>query len=312
MSLTNYPNGLTSFGTVLPGLNGVGNVYYVWQSSKTAIMSDMVSKYGGNVYPDGSAILYQDAGDGLAIQAAINACKGGRNDYVLVGTGNYNLTVPLTMAGKSSVHLIGINGSGLEIGTVGAAALTQTGAYENVIMEAYGELTGFQIINKAGYSAVTMADGKWRANIHNNYFHMTQGTACSIISAVGSGMSYGTIANNRFETWVAGAITSAISCAGATAVTINDNWINNYTGTMDVAINVGAGVQAMIIDNIVSDCGGAGVITAGIDVGTGAKSTVIGNRFSMPTTTALSGGVADRTFSRNFDALAGGNVAIES
>ena len=297
---------------MVPGQNGVGNVYYVWLTSKTAIMTDMVNKYGGSTYPDGSAILYQDAGNGLGIQAAIDACKGGRNDYVFVGTGNYNLTVPLTMAGKSSVHLVGINGGGCEVGTVGAAALTQTGNYQNVIMEAYDELTGFQIINKAGYAAVTMADGKWRANIHHNYFHMTQGTACNIIDTAGSGMSYGFICNNRFETWVGGNITSAISCAGATAVTISNNWINNFSGTMDTGITVGSGAQAVLVSNIVSDCGGAGTITVAMEVGTGAMSTVINNRLQVLSGRGLNGGVTNRSFVDNRDATSGGATPIET
>ena len=303
---------VTAAGFNGPNVNDtVGNVYYVIQKSK-AFYNTFIASHQ-MTYQDGSVAVYGDDGDGLGIQAAINACKGGRNDYVLVGTGNYNLTVALTTSGKSSVHLIGVNGVGCEVGTVGASALTQTGAYENVIMEAYGELAGFQIINKAGYSAVTMANGKWRANIHNNWFHMVQGTACNIIETAGSGMSYGTIANNRFQTYVGGAISSAIYLAGPTACQISGNWINNSSGTMDTAINLYAGVQNLIIDNMISDCTGAGTITNGVTLGAGASGfTAVGNRFVMPTGSAFSGGTANRTFCQNFDAQAGGETAIES
>ena len=312
MSITNFPNGVSSFGTVLPGALGVGNVYYVIYSGRAAVKKDMLAKYGDERYADGSKILYLDSGNGEGIQDAIDATKGGRNDYVIVGTGPYTLTVPLTLAGKSSVHLVGQNGGGCEIGTLGAAALIQSGNYQNVIMESYCELTGFQIINKAGYAAVTIADGKWRPNIHHNYFHMVQGTACSIIQAAGSGMSYGTIANNRFETWVGGAITNAILLPGATAVNVNNNWIDNISGTMGCAIAMSSTVQAMVVDNIISDGGGLGTITVGIDINTAAGNTAIGNRFAMPTGTAFNGGVANRTFSDNRDAHAGGATPIES
>jgi hypothetical protein len=175
-------------------------------------------------------------------------------------------------------------------------------------MEAYGELTGFQIINKAGYPAVTTT--AWRPNIHNNYFHMTQGTACNIIEATGQGMSHGYITRNRFSTWVSGAITSAISVANGTGCTIADNWINNYSGTMDIGINTGIGAQQIIADNVVSDGGASGTITVGIAVAAG--STVVGNRIQLPTGTGLSGGTADRSFVLNFDAENGGATAIES
>jgi len=310
--ITNYPNGVSSFGNVVPGLNGVGNVYYVWLKSKTAIIKDMRNKYQGATYPDGNAILYEDAGDGLGIQAAINACKGGRNDYVFVGTGNYNLTVALTMSGKSSVHLIGVNGGGCEVGTVGAAALTQTGACQNVIMEAYDELTGFQIINKAGYAAVTMADGKWRANIHHNYFHMTQGTACNIIDCAGTGMAHGYICNNKFQTYVGGAITSAITVYGAFSVTIANNWINNHSGTMDVGIELNSSAQAVIVNNIVSDDGGAGTITVAIALGGGAMNTAINNRVAVLSGRGFTGGTVNRSFVDNRDATAGGETCIET
>jgi hypothetical protein len=310
MGITNFPYGITSFGQLVPNTFGVGNVYYVWLTSKTAIMTDMKNKYEGNTYPDGNKILYEDAGNGLGIQAAIDACKGGRNDYVIVGTGNYNLTVPLTMSGKSSVHLIGCNGGGLDVGSLGAAALTQTGNYENVIMEAYGELSGFQIINKAGYSAVTMADGKWRMNIHNNYFHMVQGSASYIVKASGSGLAYGTIANNRFETYVAGNSATVIDCAGATAANICSNWICNLSGTIDTGIQTGSGYQMMIVDNIVSDCSGAGTITVAIDMG--QKNTAINNRLAVLSGRGFANGTVNRTFVDNRDATSGGATPIET
>lgn len=213
----------------------VGNVYYVIPTSK-AFYADFVSKYQQR-YSDGSYALYPDTGNGLGIQAAIDASKGGRNDYIYVLPGSYQLTVALTMVGKSSLHLVGVNRGGVEVGTVGASLLQQTGNYANLILEAYGEVTGFQFINKAGYSAITMADGKWRANIHNNYFHMVQGAAATLIHSTGSGMSHGFICNNRFETWVGGALTGAILLDGAVSATVANNWIVNYSGTMDYGIS---------------------------------------------------------------------------
>lgn len=283
----------------------IGEVRYVVRTSSNAhkVLDPRVQ--GSLLY------LCDGTADDVQINQAITDSKGGTNSYVYVFPGAYSLTGAITMAGKSSMHLVGVNGYGMEVGCLGAAALTQTGNYQNVIMEAYGQLTGFQIINKAGYSAVTMADGKWRANIHNNYFHMTQGSACNIIECLGSGMTAGNISHNRFMTWVGGSITSAISCYGATAATITDNWINNYSGTMDVGISCGAGAQMLLKDNIIGDCAGAGTITVGIALGT-TGNIPIGNRFQMATGSAFSGGTANRSFVDNRDAQAGGETCIES
>ena len=312
MSITNYPNGVSSFGTVLPGSLGVGNVYYVIYSGRTAVTKDARNKWGEERYSDGSKMLYLDSGNGEGIQDAIDATKGGRNDYVIVGTGPYTLTTALDLTGKSSVHLISTNQQGIEVGGIGAALLQQSGNYECLKMEAYCEVSGFQFINKAGYSAITMADGKWRANVHHNYFHVVGGTACSIISGAGTGFTHGFISNNRFQTWVGGNFTSHIVLATGNSVTISDNSIVNYSGTVDTSINLGGGVQNLAIDNIISDCGGAGTITVGIDAGTPTGNTVIGNRIATLSGRGLAGGTANRSFVSNFDSTSGGATPIET
>jgi hypothetical protein len=139
---------------------------------------------------------------------------------------------------------------------------------------------------------------------------MTQGTACNIIDCAGSGMSHGTIANNKFQTWIGGSITSAITVYGAISCSIVNNWINNHSGTMDVGISCGAAAQMIIADNIISDDGGAGTITLGLALGTGAMNSAVGNRFVLVSGAGMSGGVDDRSFVDNRDALDGGNVTI--
>jgi hypothetical protein len=294
----------------------VGNIYLVWQTSKTAIMADMVSKYGNVLYEDGSAMLYADAGTGDGIQAAINACKGGRNDYVFVGTGNYNLAAALTIAGKSSVHLVGINGGGNDCGTAGAAALTQTGNFEAIIMAAYDEVTGFQIINKAGYSAITVPAGTWRVNIHHNYFHMT-GTdaAINIIDCSASqANSHGRIWANKFGTWGATALNSAIYVAATCVGTdVCNNQIVAHTGlTMDYGI-VNLSVGGVTGHNIVSEAGGSGATSGGTvtsAIYVAASGTVIGNRCAVGTGQGYEGGTASHSFCDNMDAVTEGTGGI--
>jgi len=283
-----------------------GNVYQVILTSK-AFYSDFYANKQFQ-YSDGSWAVYPDSGNGLGIQAAINACKGGRNDYILVGTGSYTLTVALTLAGKSSVHLIAVNGGGLAVGTMGAAALTQTGNYQNVIMSPYSEVTGFQMINKVGYSAVTVADGIWRPNIHHNYFHMVGGSDINIISAAGSGLSHSRVCNNRFSTWVGGVLNSAIYNAGGNACDISNNIItvNGATVVMDVGIYNG-GDQTTTDNNVLQEANSA-VITLGIVIAPTASAA--GNRFMIAAGRCLFGGSANLSYSDNRNGVAGGETCI--
>jgi len=303
--------GAVSAHSVTGASGPIGKTFHVCKAGSNAYA------YLSSLYPvDSDGVVRVYAADGVAdeveIQAAIDAAKGGTNAYVFVYAGAYTLAAAITMAGKSSLHLVGVNGGGCDVGCVGAAALTQGGSCAVVIMEAYGELTGFQIINKAGYPAVTMADGKWRANIHHNYFHMTQGTACNIIDCAGTGMAHGYICNNKFQTYVGGAITSAITVYGAFSVTIANNWINNHSGTMDVGIELNSSAQAMIVNNIVSDDGGAGTITVAIALGGGAMNTAINNRVAVLSGRGFTGGTVNRSFVDNRDATAGGETCIET
>ena len=262
------------------------------------------------VHPD---MLYVCDGtaDQVQINEAIVASKGGTNSYIYVFPGAYSLTEPITMRSRSSMHLLAANGKGFDTGAPGAALLQQTGNYEVVIMEAYGELAGFQIINLDGYSAVTIAANIWRPQIHNNCFHMVAGSAINIIDATGTAAaSYGSISHNRFATWVGGNLTSAINVGTGTGVDIIGNTITQYNGTMDTGI-AQAGAQCVVKDNTVSNCGGGGVVTVAVQLY--AYSTAVGNRLSVDAGKALAGGTAANSFVDNMDGATGaGNGAASN
>ena len=185
---------LAGTGAALDG----GNVYYVLLSSKAFAPSFIADHQ--KFYSDGSAQLYLDPGTGAGIRNAIAACKGGRGDYIVVGTGAYTLTTAITLAGKSSVHLIGVNGLTCEIGSSGAAALTQTGDFPCIIAEAYCEIAGFQLVNHPAYPAITVPANIWRVNIHNNTIWGGGAGACHYIDAsAAAAATHGYICNNRFS-----------------------------------------------------------------------------------------------------------------
>lgn len=318
MGLTNFTNGITSLGNIVLGNVGFGNIYYVWQTSKTAIMADMLDKYSGSKYPDGAAILYRDDGSGDGILAAIAACKGGRSDYVIVGTGNYNLTDDLDLTGKSSVHLIGVNGGGCDVGTLGAAALTQTGNYPCVTMSPYSEVTGFQMINKNGYPAVAVPNNIWRNNIHHNYFHMVGGSAISLIDSSASEANVsGIIAYNKFTTWVGGVLHAAINVGYGTGISVIGNHIIASSTAMVLSYGIiNESIGGITADNIVSEAGGNGVVTNGgtitVAIQISTSGTAIGNRCAVGTGQGLAGGTVSHTFVDNRDGQAGGATPIET
>lgn len=317
MPLTNFPNGITSFGVPTFGSMGVGNVYFISRTASAAQAALFSKRYNATRFDDGTKMLWPDAGDGVQMQAAITASQGGFNNYFVVAPGNYNLTTALTLAGKSNSHLIACNQADYGIGAVGSSALTQTGSVVGVIMEAYCELSGFQIINKNGYAAVSVPTNIWRPTVHHNYFHMVGGTDINIIDATAAAAcAHGSIHHNKMTTWFSGVLNAAINVKGDFS-TISHNEIINYTSAsvMDYGI-YSDGFGAMVNDNMISEAGGDGVATYGGTVTVGirihASGTAINNRCAVGTGQGLEGGTGSHTFSGNQDAHAGGETAIET
>lgn len=275
-----------------------GNVYQVIQTSK-AFYSDFRANKQFQ-YSDGSWAVYPDSGNGLGIQAAINACKGGRNDYILVGTGAYNLTVALTLAGKSSVHLIAVNG-----GSGMSTVLNQTGDFPAVQIEMYDEAAGFDIQNHAGYPAIYGPTTAGGVIIRDNTFAVSNAAGPIHIVDLTTGLAgnRATVKDNRFYTW-GGALTLA-SCIGigtSTGCDVLRNRISLHSGTITAGIS-NLSAQGITADNIVSSCGGGSTFTKAIViVSTGCA---IGNRCAVGTTLTLSGGTPDVSYVDNMDGSTG-------
>ena len=305
MGVTNY-DVVQASAFIGGGVSDVGNVYWVNNAPTATKGTEMIKRYGAVEYSDGTKMLV------TSIAAAITNCKGGRNDYIIVGTGAYTLTALLDMAGKSSVHLIGQNGLTCNVGSVGAAALTQTGNYAVVNLDSYQELAGFQIVNLAAYGAVTWNGAtSWRTNIHHNYFHMVNpGSSTTLVgSASGNANSHGLIAKNVFRTFTGGAMEAVIGFGNGGAVDVIDNLIVH--GTTQGAANYGIYNQtawSVTMGNVVSN-GGNGTINIGIS---SQLTGCVANNRVMGCTTAISGGTDEKSYSQNFSAAAGGSTALEA
>ena len=98
--LTDFPNGITSFGKILPdGAFCTGNVYYSIPSTET-FYQDFLNKHQ-IIYDDGSKSVYNTP------QAAIDACLATRGDIVVI-IGSYTITTPI-LVNKKGVHIVGVN-----------------------------------------------------------------------------------------------------------------------------------------------------------------------------------------------------------
>jgi len=291
----------------------VGNVYWVIQSSKT-FYNRFVSSHMF-LYPDGSKSVYSDAGTGDGIAAAIAACKGGRNDYVIVGTGTYALTAALSLSGKSSVHLMGQNGGNMDVGTPGAVILRQDGNYTTITHNAFCEVAGFQIENKIGYSAINIPAGIGWTNTHNNLFKWSGSAGIDCVN-FGSGASWGSIHHNKFVQWAGtgGRACIYIGNAATTAVTVSNNDIIAFGDGLvwDYGI-LHTGLGGLVKDNYISESGGTDAVggaTITVAIEAGVACGVINNRCAVATGQGLNGGTANITFVDNRDGQAGGAAAI--
>jgi hypothetical protein len=306
--MTTYADGLYQYGGMPVGIGimDVGNIYWVNNSPTSTKGIEMTKRFGATEYSDQTKMLH------TTIASAISACKGGRNDYVICGTGAYTLTAAVTVAGKSSVHLIGQNGLGQGNGCVEATVLIQSGNYQAVIMETACELTGFGIINKTGYQAVTAAITSYGCNIHHNSFRIVGGAAIDLVSLLLN--SNGSICDNRFYTYTGGVLNSVIYQGEGTGVNVCRNHI---TASAQAVYTYGIycdAISGMVADNYISECGGTasgaygGQITNAIKVP--YHCCAINNRCAVATGQGLNGGTTNITFVDNRDGQAGGAAAI--
>ena len=186
---------------------------------------------------DGVPRVYQTisgaATDQLAIQAALDACVSGRNDYVIVMPGNgndYDLGAVLTMS-KHDVHLVSFEGLERDPNRVGASrqvVLEQTYTASDVvyITGQNCEFAGFYVKNLANYSAVQLGATAHTAYIHHNLFYVVVSTTMTgyiIDGSTTKGSIYSTVSNNYFTSQsgtCAGVVWFADSCTG-TMITKN-------------------------------------------------------------------------------------------
>lgn len=322
--LTDFPNGITSFGNLVMGGLGVGNVYYVCNTANTEVYAELLKKFGGERYADGSAILYPHTAVGATVtinglQNALNACVSSRNDYVIVmpSEADYDIAEALTMS-KKAVHLICPAGLGNKVGATNAARIHQNAAYPVITLSQSAiEIAGFYVKNYAQYAGFNAVQnvanvGVYGCNIHHNQFNMrsTTTSAKPMIDFSGDAGAWGSIESNWFVTAVSNATYTSIIQIGssATCARVENNSItigDGCTATLGIS---NAAVKGNTNFNVFSECGGDGATSGGTiatAIAIHASGCAIGNRAAVGSGKILSGGTSDHSYSDNIGGATG-------
>ena len=314
MSLSHYPNGVTSFGIPVMPMGTYGNVYYVCQTANSVVYQDMLLKFGGEVYEnDGSAILH------TTIQSALDATVANREDYVFVCTdsSDYDITAALTMT-KKGVHLIAPGGLSHNGGIPGNAVRIHqnTASTECLTITAdCVEVAGFFFKGAADSDIINLSGTRWHNYIHHNFIGGTTTEGAAIYQIGGTGaVNQCTISDNYIMAGYSpgGSDVTISGCIGFTSNSSNRNLIARNiicTGqrTIVTAGVLLSGQDDLMLDNIFYEAVGGtlgdGTFTEAWN--NGVTTIAMGNKLAMDTP-ANSGGTADKTNVLNYSSTDGG------
>jgi len=259
--------------------------------------------------------------DSLAIQAALDACVAGRDDYVFVlpSTNDYDLETKLTMS-KRSVHLIGMNylNDKQETGSNSATKLHMIADDDAILLTGGNcEIAGFYFKNYNNQGTIVVTGGIADcAHIHHNHFNMNAVTTNGVaqVDFSGASSSFACIERNTFATNV-----SDLTFASLISVSSSCTWgkvlKNNFMigdGCTVTCVIQNLSYKGQTNDNDIFCASGGGgatsTITNAITIGGGVAA---GNRMSIAGTTTqdLVGGSAT-SFVDNRDAGSGGSLAF--
>ena len=320
-NLSNFPNGITSWGVPVFGGLGTGNVYIVADTTSAAYQ-ELVNRYGTATYSDGSQMFYSHTSKASTVTTnglvnALAACVTDRNDYVVVmpSSNTYYTDVTLTIS-KKAVHFICPAALTTKVGCTNAVRIQQIGSAASIITITNGgiEVAGFYLKNITGYAHITVPTtsacvaSAWGLSIHNNYFvSRSSSTTLPMLDCNGDGASYSRIENNWFTSQVSGGTWTA-GVVDVETSTVNTDVIGNYinignTGNATYGVR-NLSVNGLVADNYFSECG-TSTITSCVTIGkTGAA---IGNRCAVATTHFSDGsGTTGVSYSDNTDGITNG------
>jgi hypothetical protein len=271
---------------------GIGNVYYVADTTSTTAYADLLAKFGGERYSDGSAILYPHTSTSTVVttnglENAVAACVSGRNDYVVVmpSTNTYYIDELLSLS-KVGMHLVCPSNMAAECGSKNNARIQQIGAGLAIMsIDTSGvEVAGFYMKNIDTYAHITVPTtatvSAWGLNIHHNTFvSRSSTTSLPMLDCNGDGASYSEISYNWFQSQVTGgSFTNGIvdieGSANLTNVMYNIISLGDNTATYGIRNKAANGLVAY---NVILEQ--SGTFTSAIT--SIAGGSVVGNRAAV-------------------------------
>jgi hypothetical protein len=310
--MTTFADGLYQYGGQPVGSLGIGNAYYVIKTNE-AYYNQFVQDRQGN-YSDGSEIVYgaTAASSHTAIQAALDACVEGRNDYVIVmpSDSDYDLTAVLTLS-KKSVHLICQGGLGLERGATNACRLHQNTDATAIfaVSDSSIEIAGFYLKPYTDHSSITIAASSYGLNIHHNMFVLQWSSSpAEVILCAGDGGAWGQVAHhNAFYSQGGDDVTCAsMITIGSSATGARCDYNDFFLGDGNVATVAvsNAATKGSVNYNDFMVAGSDGGYTHCIAIG--SYGSAIGNHGCVGDGAIITGGVNDVTAVGNQNAVNGG------
>lgn len=285
---------------------GVGNVYYVVQTTNTSVYNWLIQYQ--RQYADGSNMIQ------TSIASALSATVECRNDYVIVWPDNsdYDITAALAL-NKKSVHLLAPGGLGYDRGATNAVRIEQTTASTAVfaISDASVEIAGFYVKPYLGREHVTLAATSYAPNIHHNTFVLkwTTSNQPSIVASDDGG-AWGSVAEHNWFVSQAGddqtcaSVVSVAAPATAARVSYNDFFIGDGNTATTVISNLAT--KGTVNYNNFQLAASDGTITHAITVG--SWGSAVGNRACVADGEIMTGGTVDISFVDNMNAANGGTI----
>lgn len=269
--LTNFPNGISSFGMPIYGsgnLPPVGNIYWVKKTTDADYDEFYADRY--TILSNGKPNIYNTITAGIAAL--------GNYDTLLITPGNYDEAGTVTLTGKKGVKIFGYN-SGMQWGEGSTCWRDVTSTLDLL------NLTGNHSVEIAGINFVVITDGKDAINFTGlNY--STHIHHCTFTGDVGGGavMAYAINAggSNSADLYVHDCKffnqkTTSIINIGQRAV-IKDNFF------VVVAAGIGiSGCDAAAGYNLIADNYFLGTASTGIGINresyTSGNLMIVNNRF---------------------------------
>ncbi|MDD5065332.1 MAG: hypothetical protein PHQ35_11315 [Phycisphaerae bacterium] len=321
MPLTGFPNGISSFGNAVFGSLGIGNVYYVVNTTSTTAYKEMLKRYGGFRYEDGSKILHPHTSTASTVtlnglKSALAATVEDRNDYVVVMGANSTYYIDAALAlNKKNVHIVCPAGMGYDYGATNAARIQQITASTAIfaMSDASIEIAGLYLKGYADASVITLAATSYAPNIHHNTFPLIWSSSPNpTIACSGDGGAWGNVA---YRNWFISQAGDNVTCAAlitvgssATGAKCSHNEITIGDGNILTVGIQNSAVKGATDFNIFSESGGAAVSSGGTitkAIAIHATGSAKGNRGAVGTTQMLNGGTSAHSYCDNIGGVTG-------